>query len=391
MNRLRRLSTLRLILLLTGVVALLAVVTGVTMAARGGGPKPPHRSLGAAIDHALHGKPVAGISARVKLTNHLLAGGSAPDTGSPVITGAGGRLWVSKGHLRLELQSGAGDAQLIVTPTEATLYDASSNTVYRLPLPAHSGSDATANETGGLPSMADISRLLTRVGEAASISGARPSTVAGQPAYTVRIGPKHDGGLLGAAELAFDANRGVPLRIAVYSSTDTTPVLELKATDIHYGKIAASTYELTPPPGAKHTEIQLPSAAEVKGLKAKTSTVEGTSAVARAVPFQLGAPRSLVGLPRQTVRAINGSNAGALVVYGRGLGAIVVVERAADASSGSGPLGALPAVSINGASGHELSTPLGTVLSWSRGGVSYTLIGSVPASAAEAAARSLAP
>jgi len=151
-NRLRRLSTVRLILLLTGVVALLAVATGVTVAARGGGPKPPHRSLAAASDHALHGKPVAGISARVKLTNHLLAGGSAPDTGSPVITGAGGRLWVSKGHLRLELQSGAGDAQLIVTPTEATLYDASSNTVYRLPLPAHSGSDATANETGGLPS-----------------------------------------------------------------------------------------------------------------------------------------------------------------------------------------------------------------------------------------------
>ena len=126
-------------------------------------------------------------------------------------------------------------------------------------------------------------------------------------------------------------------------------------------------------------------------MRAKTSTVEGTSAVARAVPFQLRAPRSLVGLPRQTVRAIKGSNAGALVVYGRGLGAIGVVERAAEAGSGSGPLGGLPAVSINGASGHELSTPLGTVLSWSRGGVAYTLIGSVPASAAEAAARSLAP
>ena len=45
----------------------------------------------------------------------------------------------------------------------------------------------------------------------------RPRT-AGQPAYTVRIAPKHDGGLLGAAELAWDAARGVPLRVAVYAA-----------------------------------------------------------------------------------------------------------------------------------------------------------------------------
>jgi hypothetical protein len=116
--------------------------------------------------------------------------------------------------------------------------------------------------------------------------------------------------------------------------------------------------------------------------------------VAATVPFTLRAPTSLVGLPRRTVRAISGAGArgGALVVYGRGLGAIAVVERAASGSASSGsPLSALPAVSIHGASGRELATPLGTVLTWQRGGVSYTLIGSLPASAAEAAARALTP
>ena len=49
----------------------------------------------------------------------------------------------------------------------------------------------------------------------------------------------------------------------------------------------------------------------------------------------------------------------------------------------------LPTVSINGATGQELDTALGTVVRFTRGGVTYTVIGSVPAAAAEAAARGL--
>ena len=49
----------------------------------------------------------------------------------------------------------------------------------------------------------------------------------------------------------------------------------------------------------------------------------------------------------------------------------------------------LPKISINGASGQELDTALGTVLRFQRGGVDYTVLGSVPPTAAEAAARAL--
>ena len=57
-------------------------------------------------------------------------------------------------------------------------------------------------------------------------------------------------------------------------------------------------------------------------------------------------------------------------------------------SSDEGGL-SLPKVSINGARGEELDTALGTVLRFSRGGVDYVVIGSVPPAAAEAAARAL--
>ena len=49
----------------------------------------------------------------------------------------------------------------------------------------------------------------------------------------------------------------------------------------------------------------------------------------------------------------------------------------------------LPPVTINGATGHELDTALGTVLQFRARGVDYTVLGSVPAAAADAAARAL--
>ena len=56
-----------------------------------------------------------------------------------------------------------------------------------------------------------------------------------------------------------------------------------------------------------------------------------------------------------------------------------------------GPAGGLnlPTVSINGATGHELDTALGSVVTFTRSGVSYTVLGSVPAAAADLAARAL--
>ena len=79
------------------------------------------------------------------------------------------------------------------------------------------------------------------------------------------------------------------------------------------------------------------------------------------------------------------------MTYGKGLGAIAVIERAGrrPATAATSPLAGLPAVSIGGATGHELPTALGTLITVERGGVSYTLVGSLPPNAAEAALRAV--
>jgi hypothetical protein len=115
--------------------------------------------------------------------------------------------------------------------------------------------------------------------------------------------------------------------------------------------------------------------------------VTGLDAVQAAVDFPVAAPDTLVGLPRQTVRLV-GKDA-ALVVYGQGLGAMVVVERKADSATKTSMLSGLPTVALNGLTAHELATQLGTVLEWQQGGRSLVLAGSLPPAAAESAAREL--
>ena len=83
------------------------------------------------------------------------------------------------------------------------------------------------------------------------------------------------------------------------------------------------------------------------------------------------------------------------MTYGKGLGGIAVLQSAAQArrrpptAQRDGGGAQLPTVSINGVSGQELDTALGTVVRFERGGVGYTVAGSVPPAAAEAAARGL--
>jgi outer membrane lipoprotein-sorting protein len=381
---LRTLSTRSLLV----VVAALALLAGggaaIAVAAAGGkGPTPPPKALPQALHDALTASQPDGITARIKFTNNLFPSGAlVGQAGSALLSGASGRLWLTNdGRGRLELQSDAGDAQVVWNQNEVTVYDASSNTVYRAKLPAHK----QHTDSGSAPSIAEITDFLTKVGQHADVSGARPTDVAGRPAYSVSISPKHDGGLLGSAELAWDAARGVPLRIGIYAQGSSSPVLQLETTHISYGAVPDSDVNVAPPADAKAVDLGAPPASHEQG---KAKPVSGLAAVQAAVGFHVVAPDTLVGLPRQDVRL---AGKAVLVVYGQGLGAIVVVERAADTAAGrnGGLLSSLPKVSLDGSTGHELATQLGTVLGWQRNGVDFVLAGSLPPAAAETAARDL--
>ena len=395
---LRRIPTSRLLALIAAVLAALGGGTAIAMAALGGsGPTPPEKPLNAAIHDAVSGAPVQGVTARITLTNRLIDKSSLPG-GSPLLSGATGRLWAAAdGRLRLELQSDNGDAQVTSDGSTVTIYDATQNAAYKIALPSDA-KDQSAAKPDTPPTLQKIDELLGKLAQNADVSGATPSNVAGRAAYTVRLSPKHDGGLIGAAELAWDAANGTPLRAAVYAAGDPNPVLELKATNISFGAVAASDLTAPIPAGTKITNVDLSGTGADHGAGAGHPDVTGPAAVSAQLPFKLSAPDKLVGLPRHDVRLISsGKDKGALVTYGAGLGGIAVLEQPAQPASADPAAGkgggdhqlSLPKVSIDGASGEELATALGTIVRFERGGVQYTVIGSVPPAAAEAAARAL--
>lgn len=408
MKFLRTTSTSRLLATIVGLVVAIAAGTAIAVAATGSGPVPKSEPLATALHQGLTAPKVAGITANISFTNNLID--SSAFTGGPkdpILQGATGRLWLSGDrHLRIELQSDNGDSQVVVNGNSFWISDLSSNTVYQGTLPAShgaAGNTQSPSDAQGVPSVAKIQSELTRLMQRVDVSGAQPTDVGGQAAYRVQISPKHDGGLLGSAQVAWDALKGVPLEVGIYARGNTTPVLDLKATNISYGPVAASNFSVSPPSGAKVVKVSTAGKAGKAGRDAKHakgSHVSGLANVAAHVPFTLAAPTTLVGLPRHDVSELSmGGKSAALVTYGQNLGGMAVIEQKADAGatmkksgSSAGPGGlSLPTVTINGSTGQELSTALGTVVRFTRGGVAYTVLGSVPAAAAEQAARALAP
>lgn len=396
MSALRSISTRRLLLICSLALAVIGGGTAVALAATSGsGETPPPKPLAKAVEDALNAPEVPGISARIEFTNNLIDASSIQGA-DPILAGASGRLWASPadgGKLRLELQaeeSGGGDSQLLVEDRHFQLYDGSSETVYEGTLPEEQ--HGAEQDEWEVPGLGKIETEIGKAEEHAEISGATPSNTAGQPSYTVRIAPKHDGGLLGGVELAWDASNGVPLRGAIYSSDSSSPVVQLEATDVAFEAIPESVFDVAPPAGAKVVNID--PEAELDGEHGKPRQIVGEQAVADAVDFELDAPDSLAGLPRNEVRAIavDGKSA-ALVGYGEGLGGILVIEAKSEPGAAADAAGSqefeLPKVQVNGVEGEELDTALGTVLRFSRDGVDYIVLGSVPPAAAEAAARAL--
>ena len=370
-------------------VAVVAAGGGIAQAALNrsdDGPKPPSKPLAQAVMAALQAPKLQGITANIRLTNNLLPAGSLPNgVTSPLAAGGDGRLWVGADHrLRLDLHTTAGDVQAVYDGKRASLYDESSNTTYTLPIPAAAAKDARHGDQlpfGGLQQgLGPLLRFW-------NLSGAQPTTTAGRPTYTVRISPKDDGGLLGAAEVAWDAERGVPLRAAVYAQGSSDPVVEIAATKISYGPVKASDLAATSHPDARTVEID----PDDLGADSGPTGIRGVDAVQRRLDFKLAAPDELAGLARKRVELVSFDGAkGAMSIYGSGLGTIAVFQyRTADDRHGSLSDLNLPEVNIDGRTGKELATALGTAVSFERDGVAYLVAGLVPPVAAENAARGL--
>ena len=188
-------------------------------------PRPPPKPLAQAVHDALAAPARAGRHRADHVHEPPRRHGRASRRDRrPLLSGASGRLWATA--------DGRDPARAAVRPRRRADHERrhDRHDLDSSHEPGATGSRCRSATTRRSPSRAsrrasrDIQRTL---GDDREQRGRRQRdarrTSPGAPAYTVRISPKHDGGLTNAAELAWDAATGTPLRAAVYASGDAKP------------------------------------------------------------------------------------------------------------------------------------------------------------------------
>ncbi|MEV0319959.1 outer membrane lipoprotein carrier protein LolA [Streptomyces sp. NPDC050658] len=174
---------------------------------------------------------------------------------------------------KLSVLDDAAEYSLIHDGDDVWAYDSKSNEVY------HSKSAGKASDgkesdgkAGDLPKdvpstpkeLAD--EALKAVDDTTSVKVDGTAQVAGRDAYRLVIKPKQSGSTVGQITVAVDAKTGTPLKFTLTPAGGGSAVVDAGFTKVDFAKPAASTFDFTPPKGAKVTEAD-DAKAEKHGFK----------------------------------------------------------------------------------------------------------------------------
>lgn len=400
---LRSTSTKGLVAAALAAVGLLAGGAIIATGAASSDSKPVPKPLARAIAGSLGSKEsFTGVTARVEFTNRLLDSSGLSGGSDPLAGGGSGRLWADPdGRFRIELQSdgGGGDVQVVSDGSQVWLSHGASGQAWKATLPADGRPARGKADRNWPPTVRAVARAIRAISGDAAVSRAEPDNVGGRPAYTVTITPRDTSGLFAGGRISWDAASGAPLALSILAKGQSEPVLDLRATSVEFGPVDGSVFDLEPPADAKTVDLaalRAEASKKATAKRARKKPITGLAAVQRRVSFPISAPAAVEGRRLEVVAlAGKGKDAGAILTYGTGLGAIAVIEMPkqapAEKSSGGwhGDQGALPTFDLDGVEATRLTTALGSVISFERDGVSITVVGSVPADVVTAAAKLL--
>jgi outer membrane lipoprotein-sorting protein len=324
----------------------------------------------------------------------LLGASEGGDTGDSGPRTA--RVWRGgPDRLRAELQGENGDRVLVRNGDRVSIYDGASNTL-KIGEKPEAASESTSDLPGASPE--EIDELLAEIAPSSSLTTGAPVEVAGRWAYPLTLEPRDSGTtLVERAEALVDAEAFVPLLFELYAEGRPEPVARYEAQDFQVGPVPDARFEFETPPDAT---VERPEPREDRADEygagdepRKVASVEEASELAGFAVEEL--PQAPQGRELQKI-VVAGD--GALLTYGSDWGSVILTQKAGGESGAGSSVGAeiqggglqVPVVDLGGGVlARELSTPVGTVLSWSDGGVSYTLAGSVRAAELREAARGL--
>ncbi|MFC5721914.1 outer membrane lipoprotein carrier protein LolA [Streptomyces gamaensis] len=170
---------------------------------------------------------------------------------------------------RVSIVERAAEYSVVRNGDQVWAYDSASNSVHHSTAPR----DAAARERQDAGGLKDASpqelakRALSAVDDSTSVTVDGTAKVAGRDAYQLVVTPKQDGTTVASARIAVDGKTGVPLKFTLLAKGGGKPVVDAGFTKVDFGKPAASTFDFTPPKGAKVTEESGHHAQDGKGGK----------------------------------------------------------------------------------------------------------------------------
>ncbi|MFJ4514229.1 outer membrane lipoprotein carrier protein LolA [Streptomyces sp. NPDC088816] len=153
---------------------------------------------------------------------------------------------------KVSLIESAAEYSLIHNGKDVWGYDSKSNEVFH-GTAADSGKKHRDEVPATPKDFAD--EALKSVDDTTSVKVDGTAQVAGRDAYRLVIEPKHASGTtVGAISIAVDAKTGLPLKFTLTPASGGAAVVDAGFTRIDFAGPAASTFDFTPPKGAKVTE-----------------------------------------------------------------------------------------------------------------------------------------
>ncbi|MEV3909043.1 LolA family protein [Streptomyces canus] len=152
---------------------------------------------------------------------------------------------------KVSLLENAAEYSLIHNGKDVWGYDSKSNSVFHT-----TASESDGKQKEELPATPkDLAEeALKAADKTTSVTVGGSAQVAGRDAYRLVIKPKDDGSTVGQITVAVDAKTGLPLKFTLTPASGGSAVVDAGFTQVSFAKPAASTFDFTPPKGAKVEE-----------------------------------------------------------------------------------------------------------------------------------------
>jgi outer membrane lipoprotein-sorting protein len=152
---------------------------------------------------------------------------------------------------KVSLLEDAAEYSLIHNGKDVWGYDSKSNSVFHT-----TASESDKKHEEELPATPkDLAEeALKAADKTTSVTVEGTAQVAGRDAYRLVIKPKDDGSTVGQITVAVDSKTGLPLKFTLTPASGGAAVVDAGFTQVSFAEPAASTFDFTPPKGAKVEE-----------------------------------------------------------------------------------------------------------------------------------------